>query len=170
MTGVSWGLAPLAWSPADSNCYSPCPANSDCAANNRDAPADSSPRCPCTPAPDRSPASAAPEAPDPSGPGCTTGGASDAGLVTTAGGSGGGGGRRSTSFVSWKTVPGITGCTRVAPTRNSGRVASSREARNGGEGSASANTATPSGSLGRSSKPAGIDHALRPTESSRRSC
>src|SRR5438067_10906453 len=93
------------------------------------------------------------------GPGCTTGGPSSAGLFTTAGGigcGGGGGGDACGTSESWKPVPGTTGTIGlVAPTRNAGRAASNRDARNAGDGSASANTATPSGSFGRALNPAG---------------
>src|SRR5437764_5323058 len=44
---------------------------------------------------------------------------------------------------------------RVAPTRSGGRVASSREARNAGDGNATANAAAASGSFGRAVNPAG---------------
>src|SRR5690242_13998477 len=94
-----------------------------------------------------------PIGPGSGGPGCTTGGASDAGFVTTAGGNSGGGGG---GTVSWNSVPGtIAAIAFVAPTRSCGRRASKREAGNEGEGSASANTADPSGSFGRALNPAG---------------
>ncbi len=71
-----------------------------------------------------------------------------------AGGIGGGAGG-GTSLVSGNVVPGTTACMRVAPTRKTGRVASKRDAGKAGDGSATAKTATPSGSFGRSLKPAG---------------
>ena len=57
--------------------------------------------------------------------------------------------------VSSNVTPEITGSMRVAPVRNGGRVASSLDAKNAGEGKAGANDATASGSFGREVKPAG---------------
>src|SRR5438045_2598317 len=67
----------------------------------------------------------------------------------------GGGGICASMPVSSYATPEITGRIRVAPVRSGGRVASSRDARNAGDGSANANAATASGSLGRAVNPAG---------------
>ena len=58
-------------------------------------------------------------------------------------------------LVFWNVTPSSTGVNLVLPARNSGRMASRRSARNAGEGRASTNAATASGSLGRAVKPAG---------------
>ena len=83
------------------------------------------------------------------------GGAEETGESGAIGGGNGGGGACAAVPVSSYVTPEITGRIRVAPVRSGGRVASRRDARNAGEGSASANEATASGSLGREVKPAG---------------
>lgn len=84
------------------------------------------------------------------------GGADDgAGASGGMGGGSGGGGPCASVPASSNVTPEITGRMRVAPVRSGGRVASSRDARNAGEGNAGANDATASGSFGRDVNPAG---------------
>src|SRR5437773_5448215 len=67
----------------------------------------------------------------------------------------GGGGICASMPVSSYATPEIIGRIRVAPVRSGGRVASSRAAKNAGDGNASVNDATARGSFGREVNPAG---------------